>query len=105
MSQDKPPAFFQEVAGQYPDVFSAYKAFSQATEKAGPLDARTTRLVKLALAVGAGLEGATHSHARRALAAGLSAQEVEHTVLLGMTTLGLPRTMAALSWVRDVLGT
>ncbi|MBI4577266.1 MAG: carboxymuconolactone decarboxylase family protein [Planctomycetes bacterium] len=102
MSIDRPPQFFEEVSRQYPEVFAAYRDFSDATASAGPLDERTLRLVKLAIAVGAGLEGAVHSHVRRALAAGLSRAQVEHLILQGMTTLGLPRTMAALSWSRDV---
>ncbi len=101
-SPDRPPSFFEEVAKDYPEVFSAYEAFGDATSHAGPLDEKTVRLVKLALAAGAGLEGATHSHTRRALAAGATAAELEHVILLGMTTLGLPRTMAAMAWVRDV---
>jgi alkylhydroperoxidase/carboxymuconolactone decarboxylase family protein YurZ len=40
---------------------------------------------------------------RRALAAGATADECRHVVLLATTTLGFPAMMAALSWVEDVL--
>ena len=38
-----------EVARAYPAVWEAYAALGKATAEAGPLDARTRRLVKLAL--------------------------------------------------------
>ena len=81
----------------------AYESLGFATQKAGPLDPKTRALVKLGLAIGAGLEGAVHSHTRRALEAGCAPDEVRHVVLLATTTMGFPSMMAALSWVEDVL--
>jgi Carboxymuconolactone decarboxylase family len=52
---------------------------------------------------GVGSEGAVHSHARRALAAGASAAQVRDAVLLLVTTIGFPRAAAAMSWVDDVI--
>jgi AhpD family alkylhydroperoxidase len=60
-------------------------------------------LIKLAMAIGARLEGAVHSHTRRALEAGATAEEIYHVVLLGLTTLGFPHTIAAMTWVEDDL--
>ncbi len=98
----KLPKFFEEFRTAYPDVASNYNALSEACKKAGPLDERTAELVKLGLAMAAGTEGATHSHARRALAAGATEQQLEHVALLAITTLGFPRAMIGLAWVRDV---
>ena len=70
---------------------------------AGPRDARERRLLKLALAIGAGSEGAVHSHARQALAAGLTAEELKQVAVLSITTLGFPVAMAGFSWIRDIL--
>lgn len=58
--------------------------------------------VKLLNGVAAGAEGGTHSHARRALALGATVAELEHVALLAITTLGFPRAMAGLAWIRDV---
>ncbi|MDQ3621785.1 MAG: carboxymuconolactone decarboxylase family protein [Verrucomicrobiota bacterium] len=44
-----------------------------------------------------------HSHTRRALEAGASPEEIRHTVLLSITSIGFPNTMAAMSWIDDVL--
>ncbi len=87
----------------YPEVWKAFTQLGDRLHKAGPLDERTRRLVKLALAVGAGLEGGTHSAVRNALAAGISSEEIKHVAVLGITTLGLPATMRALTWIGDGL--
>jgi alkylhydroperoxidase/carboxymuconolactone decarboxylase family protein YurZ len=49
------------------------------------------------------LEGAVHSHVRKALDAGVTPEEIRHAVMLAMPTLGLPTAMAAMTWVDDVL--
>jgi alkylhydroperoxidase/carboxymuconolactone decarboxylase family protein YurZ len=100
----QPPARFQQFGKKYPAVMRAYESLGEATAEAGPLDAKTRALVKLAIAVGAWREGAVHSHTRRAVAAGCSPDEIRHAVLLATTTLGFPSMMAALTWVEDVLG-
>jgi len=90
------------LARQFPEIWTHYAALGEATSTAGPLDARSRRLVKIALAVGAGLEGATHSHVRRARAEGLTADEIRHIALLAVPTLGLPSAVRALTWIDDI---
>jgi 4-carboxymuconolactone decarboxylase len=99
----KLPPHYVKFQKSYPEVFNAYDALGNVLQEAGPLDGKTRALVKLALAVGGRLEGAVHSHARRAREAGCTPEEIRHVVVLGMTTLGFPSTMATLSWVDDVL--
>jgi len=102
MIDDDLPAVPTSLEHEHPDLWNAYVALGQAASQSGPLDARTRRLVHLALALGSDSEGATHSHARRALKEGLSAAELEHVALLAITTMGWPRAMRALSWIRDL---
>ena len=97
------PTRFQQFGKKYPAIMRAYESLGAATQEAGPLDVKTRCLVKLAIATGALREGAVHSHARRALQAGCTPDEIRHVVLLATTTLGFPSMMAALSWVEDVL--
>ena len=99
----KLPGRYLHFQKKHPKVFKAYEALGKATQEAGPLAAQTRALVKLALAVGARLEGAVHSHTRRAVEAGCSAEEIRHVVLLATSTIGFPGMMATLSWVDDVL--
>jgi alkylhydroperoxidase/carboxymuconolactone decarboxylase family protein YurZ len=85
---------------------AVWKAFTELAERChegGPLDEKTRRLVKLALAVGAGLEGGTHSAVRHCLSAGITIDEMKHVAILGITTLGLPASMRALTWISDHL--
>jgi 4-carboxymuconolactone decarboxylase len=97
------PPRYTRFRAQYPDVASAFETLGEVAGKAGPLDAKTRELVRLGLALGARLEGATHSHVRRALEAGCTPEEIRHAAVLGVTTLGFPATMMALSWVEDIL--
>lgn len=97
------PLPFTRIREEYPDVAAAYDSLGDAIHKAGPLDDKTRQLVKLALAVGARLEGAAHSHARRALEMGISREEVQHVALLTVTTLGFPSAVTAYTWIGDVL--
>ena len=96
------PSGAGEIARSYPDVWAAYAALGKACAEAGPLDRRTVRLVKLALALGALSEGAVHSHARRALADGLLPEELKHVALLAIPTLGLPQAVKGLTWIEDI---
>lgn len=105
MSSLKLPGAAGDVANRHPDLWNAYTALGEACAEAGPLDARTRRLVKLALAVGAASEGATHSHARRALEEGTEAEALRQVALLAIPTLGFPRAVAALTWIEDLTET
>ncbi|WP_375263468.1 carboxymuconolactone decarboxylase family protein, partial [Palleronia sp.] len=60
------------------------------------------RLVKLALAIGAGSEGAVHSHTRRARSEGIEDTALAQVALLAIGPLGLPRAVAAKTWIEDV---
>jgi alkylhydroperoxidase/carboxymuconolactone decarboxylase family protein YurZ len=103
MSQDSLPPVVQELAARYPEVWEAYNRLGHAVAESGPLDRRTERLVKLALAIGAGREGAVHSHARRALKIGVTPEELRQVALSAITTLGWSAAVAAYCWVNDVI--
>lgn len=96
----KPSEHNEQFRRSYPSI---WKSFSQLAEQChdGPLNDKARRLVKVALAIGAGLEGGTHSAVRHAREAGISEQELEHVAVLAITTLGFPAAMRALSWIRD----
>jgi len=99
----KLPKRYLDFQQRYARVFKAFDALGKATAEIGPLKGKTRALVKLGLAVGGQLEGAVHSHVRRAVEAGCSADEIRHVVLLSTTTLGFPSMIKALSWVDDIL--
>jgi alkylhydroperoxidase/carboxymuconolactone decarboxylase family protein YurZ len=98
----KLPSTAGQIAKEKPELWRAFQALGRATGEAGPLSEREQRLVNLALAIGGDSEGATHSHARRGLADGLSGDDLEHVAFLAITTLGWPQAIRGLTWVRDV---
>ena len=99
----KLPSRFLKFKDDYPDMFSAYECLGESATEAGPLDPKQIALIKIGIALGAKLEGAVHSHCRKALGIGLKTEEIRHAVLLAVTTLGFPSMMAGLSWVDDVI--
>lgn len=103
MSGESLPPIVESIAREHPEVWDAYSRLGEATEKAGPLDARTIRLVKPALAVGAGRQGQAHSHARRGLKLGITPAELRHVALLAVPSLGWSAGVAAVSWINDVI--
>lgn len=87
---------------RYPEIWKTFNHLGDLCHEAGPLDEKTRRLVKLALSIGAGLEGATHSAVRNARSAGVSTDEMNHVALLAITTLGLPSATRAMTWIGDL---
>jgi 4-carboxymuconolactone decarboxylase len=100
----KLPKRFTAFMENHPEIAQAYQALGIAVGNAGPLDPKTRQLIKVGVAIAAGLEGGTHSHVRKALEAGATPDEIRHTALQTLTTVGFPTMMKGLSWVEDVLG-
>lgn len=103
MAIDDLPPLVRRIAAKYPQVWNQFNELGKAAAEAGPLDERTQRLVKLAIAIGAGLQGGVHSHVRRGIAEGITAEEMRHVAILAITTIGWPGAMARLSWLEDIL--
>ena len=99
----KPPHTFVEFCETFPKVAEAWRLVGEAGE-AGPLDAKTARLIKLGIAMGNMREGAVHSAVRKAVADGATPEEIEQVIALAVSTLGFPAAVAVYSWVRDQLG-
>jgi len=97
----KPGELNERFRLDYPGIWNAFAHLAEECHNAGPLDERTPRLVKVALSLGAGLEGATHSAVRHAREGGVTREELDHIAVLGITTLGFPAAMRALSWLDD----
>ncbi|HLG33196.1 MAG TPA: carboxymuconolactone decarboxylase family protein [Ignavibacteriaceae bacterium] len=97
------PKRFKKFTEDYPAVAKAYEKMGDAVHAAGPLDEKTRALIKLAISTGARLEGAVHSHTRKAIGVGCTADELRHVILLSLPTIGLPSMMAALSWIDDII--
>jgi 4-carboxymuconolactone decarboxylase len=97
------PGIYQEFIKSYPDISKAYDTLAKECHKAGPLDKKMRRLIKLGIAIGMNSEGSVRSHARRALQEGVTPEEIRHTVLIAFTTAGFPYMIAAYKWVEEVM--
>ena len=95
------PGTFKAFITKYPALGKAHEQVAKAVDDAGPLDAKTLALVKIGICIGAGLESALRSHVRRAMQHGATHAEIEQAILLGMNTVGFPRTVAAWSWAQE----
>ncbi len=87
----------------YPAYFEALEKLGETIRETSPLPEQTMCLINLAAAAAIQSEGAVHSHTRRAVEAGVLPEEIRHSILLLTSTIGFPRTMAAMSWVNDLL--
>ncbi len=97
------PENFQRFQDRFPEMFEAYAKGAQMARTSGPLDEKTTHLVQMAGAIGIRSEGSVHSHAKRALAAGATPEELLQIINLMISTVGFPTAAAAYSWVQDIL--
>ena len=94
---------YNHLKSNFPEVLEAVENLGSTVRKAGPLDKKTTELIQLAVAASSGSTGAVHSHTKRALAAGADRQEIEHALLVLVSTIGFPKVAAALAWIQEVV--
>ena len=98
----KPPSVHQEFVDRFPGLGQAWGSIAEAGSR-GPLDEKTTRLVRLAVAMGAKQEGAVHASVRKALSLGVTPDELYQVVALSASTLGMPSAVACFTWIREVV--
>lgn len=103
MSKKKGPKHYRRLQKRFPKVLDAVQNLGITVRKAGPLDKKTSELIQLGVAASLGSIGSVHSHTRRALQAGASEEELQHALLLLISTIGFPRVAAALAWVQEIL--
>lgn len=99
-----PSKHYQALKKRHPGFMDAVETLGKSIKNEGPLDEKTIQLIQLAAAASIRSEGSVHSHTRRALDAGATADEIHHTLILLTGTIGFPNIAAALSWADDVIG-
>lgn len=104
MTKDKIPKRYLRFMKDYPEIGQAYEALGTAVHNAGPLDDKTRALVKVGISGGAMLEGAFHSHVRKAISSGVTKEELKQVAFLALPTIGFPSMMALQSWIEDIFG-
>ncbi|MEP2670218.1 MAG: carboxymuconolactone decarboxylase family protein [Cyclobacteriaceae bacterium] len=97
----KPPKFYEEFVKKYPQVADTYEKLGNAVHDQGPLNERDRALIKLAISGSHLYSSAFKAHIRKAIATGISREEIEHLVLLFLPTIGFPTMMAAMGIVAE----
>jgi len=99
----KLPDRYTGIGRKYKKYFTALNNLGKAARTAGPLDEKTSHLIQLAAAAAVKSEGSVHSHARRAIEAGATPEELYHALIVVTSTIGFPAVSAGISWLDDVL--
>jgi AhpD family alkylhydroperoxidase len=99
----KLPDQYEYIKETFKGYHEALKNLGEVARSAGPLEEKTGHLIQLAAAAAIRSEGSVHSHARRALEAGATKEELYHAMILVTSTIGFPTVSAAISWINDVL--
>lgn len=99
----KLPKAYRDLKERYSEYLGAVEKLGRSVKQAGPIDEKTAQLVQLAAATAIRSEGSVHSHARRALDAGVTPEEIRHALILLTSTIGFPTVVAGLTWVGDIL--
>lgn len=97
------PRHYRNLKKKFPNYFAALENLGREARAAGPLDEKTIELLQLAAAAATRSEGALHSHARRAVAAGASREELYQALISVTSTIGFPAVAASISWLEDVI--
>lgn len=95
------PFPYERFKKEFPEIEKAYEELANLCHATGPLDEKMRRLIKLGIAIGSESRGAIKSHTRRAITMGVSPEEIQHVVLLSLTTIGFPKMIAALNWINE----
>ncbi len=103
MEHEYLPEVYTSFRERFGDTATALDQLGAAAANAGPLNAKTQRLVKLGIAIGQLSSGAVRSNTRKAIDLGATAAEIRHVAILAITTAGFPTAVAGLGWINEVL--
>ena len=103
MSEKNLPKWYQTIKVKHGEYIDALDELGKVIKREGPLDEKSAHFIQLAAAAAIRSEGAVHSHARRAMEAGASPEEIYHAIILLTSTIGFPTVSAALNWINDII--
>jgi 4-carboxymuconolactone decarboxylase len=103
MSDEKLPQNHPLQRQEHRAFVEAVESLGKVVRDQGPIDGKLGHLIQLAASVAIYSKGAVHSHVRRGLETGATAEEINHAIILLTSTLGFPTVNAALSRTQDIL--
>ena len=94
---------FGEFKKEFPEIHSKQEALGKEIhEKGGPLDEKSRWLIKIAISGALSHKRALETHIRKALAAGVSEDEIKHALLLLIPTAGFPTFMKSYATLKSI---
>lgn len=97
------PDIFKKFVERNREISEALLKVGELCSQAGPIDNVTQHLIQMGIAIGANSQGGVRSHARRALDAGATKEQLLQTVLLSATIVGFPAMIAAYGWLEELI--
>jgi alkylhydroperoxidase/carboxymuconolactone decarboxylase family protein YurZ len=97
------PDKYLEFKENFGSIIEKYDDLCDHIYKNGPLDKKTLRLIKLVYALASGSEGSVHAQVRKSKEQGIKKDELFHVLILGLTSLGLPKTVAGYNWIKETI--
>lgn len=95
---------FTRFKEEFPEVFARHEALGKEIhEKVGPLPENSRWLIKIAISAVCNHKRALATHIKKARAAGVTEDEIKHTLLLLIPTAGFPAFMKAYSVLNNTL--
>ncbi len=94
---------FTQFKEDFPKVNEMHEALGKEIhENAGPLDDKTRWKIKIAISGACKHSRALETHIKKARAAGITDEEIKHTLLLLIPTAGFPSFMEAYSVFAEI---
>jgi alkylhydroperoxidase/carboxymuconolactone decarboxylase family protein YurZ len=87
---------FTRFKDEFPEIYARHEALGKEIhEKIGPLPENSRWLIKIAISAVCNHQRALGTHIKKAQAAGVTADEIKHALLLLIPTVGFPVFMKA----------
>jgi len=97
---------FQKFKEDFPRIYAGHEELGiEIHDKSGPLPEKTRWLVKIAISAASRHLSALETHIAKGKEAGVTDDEIKHTLLLLMQTTGFPTLMEAYAVFKKMEGT
>lgn len=94
---------FTQFKEDFPKVYTMHEELGREVhENSGPLDEKTRWMIKIAVSGSCNHKRALETHIRKAKTAGVTDEEIKHTLLLLISSTGFPAFMKAYSVFMDI---
>ncbi len=94
---------FTQFKEDFPKVYTMHEELGREVhENSGPLDEKTRWMIKIAVSGSCNHKRALETHIRKAKTAGVTDEEIKHTLLLLISSTGFPAFMKAYSVFKDI---